>query len=294
MFDLEPCLPNPHDPFPEPARRWLRCRHLLKRRRRPSRREDVLIQLAWEYHRDWRRCRNDAERAVLARSYPDFAAAHQFWHEATPLRRAELEARLLAGEDDASIAASCDLSPEAVLFYHSLFFAVRPHLQAESYIHDKAIGLKVHDGLRCDDHAVLLKLAGYTLGAAAVDLLLAYFAAPPVWPSSLTQLDTPALETLRQKLLVRAWILSLTVPADAATAAQRPAIQHRLALACARRTAAKDAQNIFAAALDFQQFLSAPAVGVAAAPASPAADTGVGPEMGAAIAGPRDWPAVPA
>ena len=58
------------------------------------------------------------------------------------------------------------------------------------------------------------KLAGYTLGAAAVDLLLAYFADPPVWPSSLTQLDTPALETLRQRLLVRAWILSLTMPAS--------------------------------------------------------------------------------
>jgi hypothetical protein len=121
---------------------------------------------------------------------------------------------LLAGEDDESAVTSCGLSPTAVHFFHDLFFAVPPHLHAESYILDMAIGLKAHDELRCDDHEVLLKLAGYTLGAAAVDLVLAYFAAPPVWPSSLTQLDTPALETLRQRLLVRAWILSLTMPAS--------------------------------------------------------------------------------
>jgi hypothetical protein len=78
---------------------------------------------------------------------------------------------------------------------YALFFDVRPYLQAEFYIFAKAIGPKVHSGLTCDDHDLLLKLAGYALGAVAVDQLLAHWADPPIWPVSLAQLDGPALET---------------------------------------------------------------------------------------------------
>jgi hypothetical protein len=283
MFDPDSFLPNPHDPFQPPARRWLRCEYLLKRGQSPSLEEDVLVQMAWDYCHHWRRCHSHYQRGVLACWFPALAQAHRFWHDATPLQRAELEARLLAGQSDDSIASSCGLSPAAVHICHELFFAVRPHLEAAFYIYEVAIGPKAHQGLRSDDHDVLLKLAGYTLGAPAVDRLLAYFADPPLVPSSLTQLDTPALETLRQKLLVRAWILSLTVPADAASAARLPAVQHPLAQACARQTAVVDVQNIFAPALDVREYLAEPAVGAAAAMACSEVAPDAGPDVGQVI-----------
>jgi hypothetical protein len=294
VFAATKYLPCPHDPCADPARRWRRCRYLIRHRRcpHPTGDDDVTGEcLHYLYER--RACREAADRRQLARRHPAVAAAHRFFAHAQPLRRAELEARLLAGQTDEDIAACCGLSAAAVHFFHDLFFAVRPHLEAAFYIFEVSIGPKVHQGLHSDDHDVLLKLAGYTLGALAVDRLLAYYADPPVVPSSLMSLDTPELERLRQKLLVRAWILSLTVPADAATAARLPAIQHRLAQACARRTAVVDAQELFAAALDVHDFLAEPAVGAAAALASPAA-ADVRLDLGPALPCPPAWQAVPA
>ncbi len=294
MLDPMHYLLNPHNPFQPPARRWLRCQYLLERRRSPSLDEEGLVHMACDYCRQLRRCRSEYQRWGLACCYPALAQAHRFWHEATALQRAELEARLLAGQSDESIAARCGLSAAAVHSFHDLFFSVRPHLEAELYIFEMAIGPKTHQGLRPDDHDILLKLAGYTMGCLAVDRLLAYFAEPPVVPTSLASLDTPALETLRQKLVVRAWILSLTVPADAAAATRLPAIQHRLAQACARRTAVVDAQDLLAPALDVREVLAEPAAGAAAARASPEVAASVRLDRGPAIPCPPTWQAVPA
>jgi hypothetical protein len=156
---------------------------------------------------------------------------HRFYETAPLLQRAEVEARLLGRQDDDSIAGLCGLSPAAVHLYHELCFEVRPYLQAEFYIFDKAIGRKAFYGLKLDDQDILLKLAGYGLGALAVDQLLAYWADPPVWLVALEHLDGAALETLQSKLQMQAWLLSLTIPANAATAARLPAIRSVLAQA---------------------------------------------------------------
>jgi hypothetical protein len=293
MLDVEESLPDDYVRYPEPAWRWRRCQQLLERGWRPSQHEEVLLQLAWEFHRDWLRCRHEGRHSVMTRLYPDFASAHRFWHDATPLQRAELEARLLAGEGDEGIAASCGLSASAFYLYHQLFFAVRPYLEVVSYIFEEAIGLRDHHRLRADDQEVLLKLAGYTVGATAVDRLLAYFADPPVCLSSLTSLDTAALETLRQKLLVHTWVLSLTGLANAATAARSPAIQDRLAQACAPPETGADMTNIFAPALNRRQFLAEPAVS-AAAPLVSRGAADVREDQGPATSGSRARQAMPA
>ena len=231
MFNSLHYLPSPHDADQEPGHRWLRCLYLLEHRRSPTPDDDALTHSAYAFVRDWRRCCNDAQREQLARAQPELADAVKFYQTASFMRRAEVEARLLARQSDESIAGLCALSPAAVRLYHEFFFDVRPYLQAEFYIFAKAIGPKVLSGLTGDDHDLLLKMAGYALGAAAVDQLLAYWADPPVWPVSLAQLDGPALETLQSKLRIQAWILSLTIPVNAATVARLPAIRQILAQA---------------------------------------------------------------
>jgi hypothetical protein len=82
-----------------------------------------------------------------------------------PLRRAELEVRLLAGQGDATIAARTGLSPAAVAAFHDVFFAVRPRLGAGVYVLSMVLGGgRVFYAPDPDDHGLLLKLFGYHMG----------------------------------------------------------------------------------------------------------------------------------
>jgi hypothetical protein len=293
-------LPSPHDALQAPDHRWLRCQHLLDSGRSPMPQDDPLVQDAYAFLYDWRRCRNDAQRNNLASAHPVLAQAVQIY-QAAPLRlRAEVEARLLAGQDDASIADKCRLSPAVVPKFHELCFEVRPYLQASAYIVNLVIGPKVHHGLQFNDYDILLKIAGYTLGSSGVDELLAYWANPPACPVSLAQLDDAALESLRAKLRVQAWILSLTLPADDAVAAQLPAIRQVLTQAGVRGNHSTSRENNLLSAcqpaLDFRAFLSASEAGVseAAAPASAGVASSVGESDGLDIPSLKEWQAVPA
>jgi hypothetical protein len=299
MFNRLRFLPSPHDADQEPGHRWLRALYLLEKRRSPTPKDDSLTRDACAFIRAWRRCRNDAQRELLARARPTLAEVHRFYETAPLLQRAEVEARLLGRQDDDSIAGLCGLSSAAVHLYHELCFEVRPYLQAEFYIFDKAIGRKAFYGLKSDDQDILLKLAGYGLGALAVDQLLAYWADPPVWPVALEDLDGPALETLQSKLQMRAWLLSLTLPANAATAARLPAIRSVLAQAGVLGTATV-AQEIlslpaFHADLDYLASLAASGtVEINSATPSGSAETCIREHRDSAVPCTRDWLAVPA
>lgn len=128
------------------------------------------------------------------------------------MQRAEVEARLLARQDDEDIAARCGLTAAAVRAYHDLFFQVRDVLGAEFYIHNVVLGPQVDAGLSEDDTDILLKLLGYAHGPLMVDLVLRYFRSPPVFPLSLEGLDTTALADLRLLLQLRVLILTLVTP----------------------------------------------------------------------------------
>lgn len=254
-----PYLPNPYDALQEPCQRWLRCQYLCEYRLLPTPKDDAITRDAYAFLCAWRRCRDDAQREHVAQAHPALAEAHRLYQSAS-LQRAEVEARLLAGQDDDSIAGKCNLTSEVIHLFHALFFDVRPYLSADIYIFNIAIGRKVHHGLQPDDYDVLLKLAGYALGALGVDELLAYWAEPPVWPVSFAQLDDAALETLGRKLRMQAWILSLIVPADAATAARLPAIRALPAqagvLGKATGTDPNSALSIVQTPLDYRAFLT--------------------------------------
>ena len=207
-------LPCPHDPCPDPARRWRRCRYLIHNKRwlHPTR-DDDMTRECLRYLYDRRACPDAAARRQLARRHPAVAAAHRFFARAAPLQRAELEARLLAGQTDEAIAASCGLAAAAVAAYHALFFDVRDALDAAGYIYDVILGSEVDARLTEDDQEVLLRLLGYAHGPAMVDAALRYFRDPPPPTVCLDGLDGPALAELRQRLQVQVLIQTLVTPA---------------------------------------------------------------------------------
>jgi hypothetical protein len=261
MSDPVNYLDNPCNPRQDPRRRWLRCHYLLERRQPPSPTlDDQMTKEAWAFLCDVSLCVDDADRQAVARRFPAVADAHRFFTSAEPIRRAELEARLLADEDDATIAAKCGLSPVAVAAYHDLFFTVRHCLDAVFYIVGVVLGPRVHTDLTPDDHERWLKVFGYGFGGIGVDHLLEYFANPPVVPDSLEQLDLPALRQLRTGLAIKQLILETTTPAAASLMSRlrlaEPPIPAR---AADRGQPAEEAASVFGpvqTVLDAVTFLS--------------------------------------
>jgi hypothetical protein len=216
MFVRTMFLPTIHDPLKDPAWRWERSGYLIDHGRQPLQAlDDDLTWEAWRFRRALSRCRDDADRAQLAREYPGLAEAHA-GYTGEPLRRAELEARLLAGADDPTVAGRMGLSPAAVAAYHDVHFEVRPHLKAHVYILGVVLGGgRVFYAPDPTDQGLLLRLFGYQMGEWAVDALLDHFREPPVLPASLDGLDEAALRRLLRKVRFQLLVLATTTPAEA-------------------------------------------------------------------------------
>jgi hypothetical protein len=216
MFVRRQFLPSPHDPWKDPAWRWRRCGYLLEHGRRPLWGvDDHPTREAWLFRRELERCRDDADCERVAQDFPAFAEAHDLYTGSASLQRWRLEAYFLAGEDNESITAKCGMTEAAVRAYHDVFFEIRPHLQASTYIGLVVLGGKIHKGVSPDDHETILKALGYEMGGGIVDEVLDYLVAPPAFPSCLHALDTAALAKLQSKLRIHRLILGLTTPVEA-------------------------------------------------------------------------------
>ncbi len=212
-IDPRDCAPN--SPFRPPSWRYHRTRHLIEEGRAPEPGfDDGLTRLAWPYFAG-SPANDGAGPERLAQSHPAVDEAFAFYTGAEPIRRAELEARILAGQTDDEIAAKLGLSAAGVAAYEALFYDVRRSLTADTYIVNCVIGPKVHYGITPEDHELLLKVYGYALGPIFLDVLLDYFRDPPVVPDSLDGLDHEALRKLVLKLRIKFDILVLTTPASA-------------------------------------------------------------------------------
>jgi hypothetical protein len=164
-------------------------------------------------------CRDLADRQRLDQNFPTVAEAYLLYTNPMRLKRWEVEARLLAKETDATIAAKCGGSVEGAQMYGKLFFDVRPRLSADTYIYLVVLEGKGHLGIRPDDVEALLKHFGYAFGGLAVDNVLEHIREPPAVPICLNRLDLPALKKLRGQLTLKFDILLLNVPATAIPAA---------------------------------------------------------------------------
>jgi hypothetical protein len=100
--------------------------------------------------------------------------------------------------------------------YHNIFYEVRPHLHADTYVNSVLIGPKAYFGITVADHEQLLKLFGYGLGGPGVDAYLDYLRDPPTVPARLDDLNLPSLKHLCGRLRIKIMVLLLTTPAKAA------------------------------------------------------------------------------
>jgi hypothetical protein len=163
---------------------------------------------AVDYLRAGHRCSDDRTRAGLATTWPALAAAHQLAENDGPLRW-EVEARLLARQTDAEIAQACQLAPQNVAWFESLFFHVRDRLDSLDWIASK-IG---HGAILPGDLRRIWRYFGYHAGVLVLETIIAVSLSRPL-PASIsgTFVKNPPLEEQRWRAAAKLSIAALTLP----------------------------------------------------------------------------------
>ena len=128
--------------------------------------------------------------------------------------RTELEARLLAGQDDSEIALCMGLDPGAVAAYGALFFAVRDRIGATDWVAAQVFGARLYDGRGVGDDDLATKLIAYTFGPIALDALLGR----PV----------AGVDVARVAEALRRYVLAATAPVTARDAPRWLAVTARM------------------------------------------------------------------
>ena len=132
-------------------------------------------------------------------------------HHNQPRRRLELEARLLAGQDDETIAQPMALAPELVALFAGLFHDVRDHLPHRDYILSRIHRGAWERGYCTREEAV--RLFAYMRGPAVVEGVLEIYDTPEI--SALFAKD--ANERLELDVLRLAFELKLLDPGAPST-----------------------------------------------------------------------------
>ena len=147
------------DPSVTPCWRWQTAQKLARDPSLVTQSDDPLIQEAATY------LRTGDERCFLI-----LHSARQIFEE-DGLRRAEMEARILAKQSDAEIAESCHVSPQLVALYHDMFFWVRSYLKTDWCIHH-TIGNGRHTGFTNQELRQLWAKYALAGGPVVVDELV--------------------------------------------------------------------------------------------------------------------------
>lgn len=129
--------------------------------------------------------------------------------------RAELEARILANEDNYALSDRLGLRADAIETYCQLFFDVRQRLQRKSFILHFVIGQEGGHRVTPNQYATLWKLFGYFGGPANLDSLITGFEGPAslVGLTASETMDSLIAAKQRQKMM----IATVTLPINIAT-----------------------------------------------------------------------------
>lgn len=175
--------------------RWQRAGLLLDLGLRCRGRDDDHVRQARRYHAARGRCRGDVARRHLATRLPALAGAHALATGST-WTRSLVEARLLAGEDPARIAAREGLDPDVIVAFEALFFHVTDRLGCRSYLMHTAVG-PLGSGIPAEDVGRFLRFFAYQGGLVALDAALAALLGGPTEVGPLAEKTSAALERLR-------------------------------------------------------------------------------------------------
>ena len=165
----------PPNPFLPPDWRWGLARLLKTGARAPRRYEpasDPWVGRAREFLAAVGGDGDDVSEADPVRRDPEVHGAYALRSGADGRLRWAVEARLLAGQTDAEVAARCGVPAEVVAAYERLFFDVRDKLGAADHVVLNVIGPGVHDAESAGDPEVWTKLIGYFYGPLALDAVL--------------------------------------------------------------------------------------------------------------------------
>lgn len=169
---------HPTSPFHRPSWRWDRANLLVASDRRVTGRhkEPGVVRCA-AYLRDLRDASTTRRRAGVERRHRALARAHAV-HAAGGDARVVLEARLLAAQTDAEVAAVTGLDPAAVAAYESAFFAVRGPVAAgmTDWLLVSACGHRPGSPSVADP-ATLLRLLGCFCGPFVLERALPFLTA---------------------------------------------------------------------------------------------------------------------
>jgi hypothetical protein len=164
-----------HDPQRPLDWRWQRAEHLVGLPGRPAR-DDPETTAATAYLR----VEQYGGRRPPARSrtaWPAIRAAQKL-AGCDEQSRAEVESRILAGQNDLTIANRCSLPSEVVHWYEALFYCVRDRLGARDWIITRAIGVGLSTGI--GDRGAVWRSVGYFGGPEALDAMIAATAGSPI------------------------------------------------------------------------------------------------------------------
>jgi hypothetical protein len=177
------------------AAKWLMLARRPRRRRYPV--DPVVARLAGVLRA--------AARPMKQGRRADPSFDQLAWREAVALRdgavsrRNEIEARILAGQSDAEIAAVYGMSAAAIEWHEAAFFNVRDRLLSATWVVDRVIGVAFPAG---DDGPVLKKF-GYFGGPKNLEVVLAVMRSRPLPPFVTTSFQNdPIYEERRLRLLV--------------------------------------------------------------------------------------------
>ena len=121
------------NPLRGPAWRWDRAEALVRSGGPPLLWDDALIREAADYHRDLAAADTETKRAAVRGCWPGLDAAHALFVSGD-VQRDEIEARLLAGENIASIAGKTGVDETVIHWFQIYFFNVVDCLEAMDWL----------------------------------------------------------------------------------------------------------------------------------------------------------------
>jgi hypothetical protein len=181
----------------------------------PRRRLDPWVRRAIRFLVDQVAGTGDAPCPGSALLDPALLGAFQVRFSGDSRLRSELEARVLAGQSTAAIAALCGLPPEVVEAHVHVFFDLEGRLGASDYVSAVVIGVALHDGPSTTDS--LPKAFAYVHGPHVLNAVIAVLDAGKLAGGGATSAKPANAKLIEMAIVARGLAASLPRTGESGT-----------------------------------------------------------------------------
>lgn len=151
--------------------RFDRAQTLIREEKRASKGDDPITVRARRFLYLWNNMEPE-QRIELFAFDPGLYYAHDIYNADDLQLKTTIETRLLAGQDDATIADGLNTLPEAIAAYEALFYNVRDRLKSRDWVQRTALYPAMQRGVDDMGFEFCAKLFAYFGGPAVADELL--------------------------------------------------------------------------------------------------------------------------